>query len=261
MPDAGREARGLATLKRIAGDHTNQPLSDWSNIAPDMRRFIVEFVAGEVLSRPGLDLKSRQLATVAMLIAKGDAPDEFRMHLAGALRLGWKKEELAELMLQAAPFSSFPNALNALKWSQEVFSQSDEGALSPAEQVVHAVFAADAALDVEAFLNVLTPDAQFRMGSQPELTGRDAIRPVVQALFDSVRSLKHQMIELWVSGDRVALRGEVTITLKDGTTSLAPYMNSLLMTENGLVSDYRIHIDMSLLKSKVNRSEARLRFS
>jgi len=115
---------------------------------------------------------------------------------------------------------------------------------------VHAVFAADEALDVEAFLNALTPDAQFRMGSQPELIGRDAIRPVVKALFDSVRSLKHRMIEFWVSGDRVALRGEVTMTLQDGTTSLLPYMNSLLMTENGLVSDYRIHIDMSLLGSK-----------
>jgi len=250
MPDAEREARGLATLKRIAGDHANQPLNDWGTIAPDMRRFIVEFVAAEVLSRPGLDLKSRQLATVAMLIAKGDAPDEFRMHLAGALRLGWKKEELAELMLQSAPFSSFPNALNAMKWSQEVFSQSNDSALSTAEQVVDAVFAADAALDVEAFLNVLTPNATFRLGSQPQLTGRDAIRPVVQGLFDSVRSLKHRMIELWISGDKVALRGEVTMTRKDGTTNLVPYMNSLQITENGLVSDYRIHIDMSPLGTR-----------
>lgn len=127
-PPSDRQAKGLATLSRIAGENAARPLGDWSQIAPDMRDFIVEFVAGDVLSRPGLDLKSRQLATVAMLIAVGHAPDEFRMHLAGALRLGWTQSELIELMLQSAPFTGFPQALNALKWSIEVFASNRQAA-------------------------------------------------------------------------------------------------------------------------------------
>ena len=112
-PPEDREQMGLRKLREIAGDQADR-------VAPDMRRYIVEFVAGDILSRPGLDPKSRQLATVAMLAAIGTAPDEFRMHLAGALRLGWTKQELVEVLLQVSVFAGFPAALNSLKWASDV---------------------------------------------------------------------------------------------------------------------------------------------
>ncbi len=124
MTQEDREQMGLRKLREIAGDQADKPLGDWNQVAPDMRRYIVEFVAGDILSRPGLDAKSRQLATVAMLAAMNIAPDEFRMHLAGALRLGWTKTELVEVLLQVAVFAGFPAALNSLKWASEVFSRS-----------------------------------------------------------------------------------------------------------------------------------------
>ncbi len=113
--------RGLAKLRQIAGDQAERPLSDWNSLAPDMQRYIVDFVAGDILSRPGLDAKTRQLATVAMLAARNDAPDEFRMHLRGALNLGWTRAELVEVLLQVSVFAGFPAALNALKWASSVF--------------------------------------------------------------------------------------------------------------------------------------------
>jgi 4-carboxymuconolactone decarboxylase len=122
MTEQEREQQGLHKLQEIAGEQAASPLGDWNAIAPDMRRYIVEFVAGDILSRPGLDAKSRQLATVAMLAAMGHAPDEFRMHLAGALRLGWTRAELVEVLLQSAVFAGFPAALNALKLASEVFA-------------------------------------------------------------------------------------------------------------------------------------------
>ncbi|MBV9305149.1 MAG: carboxymuconolactone decarboxylase family protein [Acidobacteriaceae bacterium] len=121
-----REQQGLQKLREIAGEQATRPLGDWNAIAPDMHRYIVEFVAGDILSRPGLDAKSRQLATVAMLAALSHAPDEFKMHFAGALRLGWTREELVEVLLQTAVFAGFPAALNALKWAQEVLSTQDK---------------------------------------------------------------------------------------------------------------------------------------
>ena len=122
MTEQEREQQGLKKLKEIAGDRAASPLGDWNAIAPDMRHYIVQFVAGDILSRPGLDPKSRQLATVAMLAAMGHAPDEFRMHLAGALNLGWTRQELVEVLYQCAVFAGFPAALNALKWASEVFT-------------------------------------------------------------------------------------------------------------------------------------------
>jgi len=122
MTQADRQKMGLEKLRAIAGDQADKPLGDWNTLAPDMRRYIVEFVAGDILSRPGLDPKSRQLATVAMLAALNSAPDEFRMHLAGALRLGWTSEELVEVLLQVAVFAGFPVSLNCLKWAADILS-------------------------------------------------------------------------------------------------------------------------------------------
>jgi 4-carboxymuconolactone decarboxylase len=118
------ERRGLDKLREIAGERAGNPLSDWNAVAPDMRRYIVEFVAGDILSRPGLDAKSRQLATVAMLAAMNSAPEEFKMHLGGALRLGWAREELVEVLIQTAVFAGFPAALNALTLAKEVFEKT-----------------------------------------------------------------------------------------------------------------------------------------
>jgi 4-carboxymuconolactone decarboxylase len=128
MTQQERQEQGVRKLREIAGERADSPLGDWNDIAPDMRGYIVEFVAGDILSRPGLDAKTRQLATVAMLAAMSHAPDEFRMHLAGAMRLGWTRSELVGVLMQSAVFAGFPAALNALKWAAEVFAQTPQGA-------------------------------------------------------------------------------------------------------------------------------------
>lgn len=121
---------GLRKLKEIAGENQNKPLSDWKDVAPDMERYIVDFIAGDILSRPGLDPKSRQLVTVAALAALSTAPAELKMHMSGALNLGWTQSEITEALIQIAVFAGFPASLNALSVAKEVFaerSRSNEG--------------------------------------------------------------------------------------------------------------------------------------
>ena len=76
-------------------------------------------VYGETWSRPGLDLKTRSLATVAALVAL-DKPAEMRIHLVGALNIGWTRAELREVFLQLAYYAGFPAALEALKLLDDV---------------------------------------------------------------------------------------------------------------------------------------------
>ena len=52
----------LAEVDGQAGEHVVDSLKD---IAPDLARYIIEFPFGDIYSRPGLDLKSREIATVA----------------------------------------------------------------------------------------------------------------------------------------------------------------------------------------------------
>lgn len=120
-----RHRLGLAKLTEIVGVRKQQPLSDWQHIAPDMERYIVDFVAGDVLSRPGLDAKSRQLVTIASLAALNTAPVELKMHLHGALNLGWNRTEIVEALIQIAVFAGFPASLNALTVAKETFAEQE----------------------------------------------------------------------------------------------------------------------------------------
>jgi len=76
----------------------------------------------KVMSRPGLDLRSRQIATVAALTAMGTATPQLRVHLNGALNVGCTPSEIIEVIMQMAVYAGFPAAINALNIAREVFS-------------------------------------------------------------------------------------------------------------------------------------------
>lgn len=75
-------------------------------------------IYGEVWSRPGVNLKIRSLATVAALVAL-DNPNELRIHLKGALNIGWTRAELREIFLHLGYYAGMPAALDALRLLDE----------------------------------------------------------------------------------------------------------------------------------------------
>jgi ketosteroid isomerase-like protein len=120
-----------------------------------------------------------------------------------------------------------------------------DGAATIAEILMEKCQAADAALDADAFVALLTPNVVFRMGSQPELHGRDAVRDAVSGLFGMVQSIRHRTIHIWEDGHDVALRAEVNFVRKDGRELILPYVNTLTIADDSLISNYRIHIDVA----------------
>ncbi len=100
------------------------------DIAPDMARYVAEFAYGDVYSRPGLDLKTRELVTVSALAALGNCPVQLKSHVNGALNAGWTREEVVEAIIQMAVYAGFPAALNGLYAAKEVFEERDEKGLS-----------------------------------------------------------------------------------------------------------------------------------
>ncbi len=119
-----RSQRGTDTLAKIHSDWgTPNVLSQLDDIAPDFKNLIRDFAFGEIYSRPGLDLKSRQLATVAALAAMNNSPLELKAHLHGALKLGWTQTELVELLMQISLYAGFPATIHGLLIAKEVFSE------------------------------------------------------------------------------------------------------------------------------------------
>ncbi len=122
-----RYERGLEKLKEIDAEQGERVVASLADIAPDFARYVVEFPFGDIYTRPGLGLKTRELASVAALTAMGTAPNQLRIHIHGALNVGCSRSEILEVIMQMVVFAGFPAALNGLAAARDVFaSRVDE---------------------------------------------------------------------------------------------------------------------------------------
>jgi 4-carboxymuconolactone decarboxylase len=83
-----------------------------------------------VYSRPGLDLKSREIAAVAALTTLGTATPQLKVHIHGALNVGCSRQEVVEIIIQMAVYAGFPAAINGMSAAKEVLQERDEKGMS-----------------------------------------------------------------------------------------------------------------------------------
>ena len=121
-----RYLQGLAKLREIDGHAGERVVASLADIAPDFARYFIEFPFGDIYSRPGLDLRSREIAVIAALTALGNATPQLKVHLQAALNVGITREEIVEVLMQMAVYAGFPAALNGLTAAREVFAAADE---------------------------------------------------------------------------------------------------------------------------------------
>lgn len=117
-----RYEQGLAKLQQIDGQAGENVINSLRDIAPDFARYLIEFPFGDIYSRPGLDLRSREIAVVAALTALGNAAPQLKVHIEGALNVGVSRDEVVEVIMQMAVYAGFPAALNGLFAAKEVFA-------------------------------------------------------------------------------------------------------------------------------------------
>jgi 4-carboxymuconolactone decarboxylase len=122
-----RYLRGKAQFEKMSGGSVSAVIDSLSDLSPDLARLTVEFPYGDVVSRPGLDLRARQIATVAAL---GNAPVQLRAHIDIALNVGCTSDEIMGIIIQMAVYAGFPAALNAMAAAKEVFQARDKKGLN-----------------------------------------------------------------------------------------------------------------------------------
>ncbi|WP_322992190.1 carboxymuconolactone decarboxylase family protein [Limnohabitans sp.] len=117
--DAAFQA-GLSTRSQVMGpEYVDRALGTATDYTMPMQEFITANAWGNVWQRPGLDLKTRSLITVAMLAAQGKQ-HELKAHVRGAINNGATPEELREVMLHATVYCGFPTAIDAFRSVTEV---------------------------------------------------------------------------------------------------------------------------------------------
>ena len=121
-----RYETGMKNLEKMNDAAFKRLKKNLDGIAPDLARFVVEFPYGDVYSRPGLDLKTREIATVAALTAMGHFQLQLKSHIEGALNVGCTRDEIVEVIIQMAVYAGFPAAINGIIAAKEVFDELDE---------------------------------------------------------------------------------------------------------------------------------------
>src|SRR5438552_15756387 len=106
-------ARGLEVTAKLWGARAGGRELPAQKLAPEFFGLVAQFVFGMFWSRPNLDLRSRSLCTVAQLAALGRT-EELKLHLAGALNLRIKRDEMIEVLMQTACYAREPPAVRAL---------------------------------------------------------------------------------------------------------------------------------------------------
>jgi 4-carboxymuconolactone decarboxylase len=110
MPESGRDV-----MARFVGEENVEPGRAYlEELDPDLHRYIIDFVYGEVYAGDVLDAKTRTLCTVAMLACL-DQQLQLGVYVRAARRQGASEEEIREVLRQVAVYAGFPSAWNALK--------------------------------------------------------------------------------------------------------------------------------------------------
>ncbi len=122
MMPSERFITGQEMLQKVDGKGGDAVVESLQDIAPDFAQYLIEFPFGDIYSRPGLDLRSREIATVAALTALGNAAPQLKVHIGSALHVGLTQDEIIEVIMQMAVYAGFPAALNGLFAAKEVFA-------------------------------------------------------------------------------------------------------------------------------------------
>jgi len=125
MDERERYEKGLTVRRAVLGDaHVDHSLQKRNDFNTEFQELITRYAWGEIWTRPGLPRHTRSLLAIAMMIALNRA-DEFRLHVRAAFSNGVTREEIKELLLQAAVYCGVPAANFAFHAAQEVFSEME----------------------------------------------------------------------------------------------------------------------------------------
>jgi 4-carboxymuconolactone decarboxylase len=127
MTEEERHAKGMAVRRAVLGNaHVDRAEARKTAFNAEFQELITRYAWGEIWTRPGLDRKTRSCMTLSMMIALNRS-DEFRLHVRAALNNGLTRDEIKEVILQAAIYCGVPAANSAFHLAEEIFREVDAG--------------------------------------------------------------------------------------------------------------------------------------
>ncbi|HEY8025279.1 MAG TPA: 4-carboxymuconolactone decarboxylase [Burkholderiaceae bacterium] len=128
MDEEERYEQGMQVRRTVLGEsHVQRAQDNLNAFNSEFQDLITRYAWGEIWTRPGLPRHTRSLLTIAMLVAT-NREEELKLHLRAGANNGVTREEIKEVLLQAAIYCGVPAANSAFKLAQEVFDAVDHEA-------------------------------------------------------------------------------------------------------------------------------------
>ena len=128
MDERERYSKGMEVRRAVLGAaHVDRAMTRANSFNEEFQELITRYAWGEIWTRPGLPRHTRSLITLAMMVAL-NRPDEFRLHVRAALNNGVTRDQIKEVIMQAAIYCGVPAANSAFHLAEEVFAQLDKPA-------------------------------------------------------------------------------------------------------------------------------------
>ncbi len=119
--------QGLALFNSLYGNGAGEALTkDMQGLCPDFTDISIEWAMGGILSRPGLDLVTRELVVIAACVTLGHAVPQLRAHAQAALNAGATREQIIESILQLLFYAGGAAVRNALVNLRDIVGESND---------------------------------------------------------------------------------------------------------------------------------------
>ena len=115
----------MAVLERLEPGAPARVEERLRRMSDDFAETVLGFAFADVLARPGIDLKTREMLTVAALTAMGTARPQLEFHMRAALNVGVTRAEIVEILLQMAVYAGVPACMNGVAAAQAAFEAQD----------------------------------------------------------------------------------------------------------------------------------------
>ena len=116
--------KGLAIRREVLGaEYVDNAIKNADAFNKPLQELVTEYCWGAVWGRPGLPKKTRSMLNIAMLTAL-NRPHELKLHVRGALKNGVSRDEIAEVLLQAAIYCGVPAAVDAFRTAREALKEA-----------------------------------------------------------------------------------------------------------------------------------------
>ena len=119
------DAKAQTVRRAVLGTgHAERTAKNRTPFNADFQDLIARFAWGQVWSREGLDIKTRSMLTIAMLVAMGKT-DELKLHIRATRNTGVTQEEVREILIHATVYAGVPAAFGAFQTAAAVYAEME----------------------------------------------------------------------------------------------------------------------------------------